>query len=142
MTKYEAEIIYYQLYEEKVSEWKKETVDTEFFILPAIFLVGLCILIAGPWTVSIGTWLIFFLYFGIVLVMSFVDIGITLYTRKKLPRDFADFIHAGLCSISLDKDDKGNAYYDIDMGRYLHKRMPEDEVKGRLMRGVGYAYET
>ena len=136
MTKYEAEIIYYQLYEEKVSEWKKETVDTEFFILPAIFLVGLCILIAGPWTVRIGTWLIFFLYFGIILVMSFVDIGITLYTRKKLPRDFADFIHSGLCSISLNQDDKGNTYYDIDMGRYLHKSMPEDEVKGRLMRGV------
>ena len=136
MTKYEAEIIYYQLYEEKVSKWKKETVDTEFFILPAIFLVGLCILIAGPWTVSTGIWFVFSLYFGIALVMLFGDIGITLYTRKKLPRDFADFIHAGLCSISLDQDDNGNAYYDIDMGRYLHKRMPEDEVKGRLMRGA------
>lgn len=141
MTKYEAEIIYYQLYEEKVSEWKKETVDAEFFILPAIFLVGLCILIAGPWTVSIGVWLIFFLYFGIALVMLFGNISITLYIRKKLPRDFADFIHSGLCNISLNHDDEGNTYYDIDMGRYLHKSMLEDEVKGRLMRGAEYAYE-
>ena len=136
MTKHEKEIIYHQLYEEKVLEWKNEALDIEFFALPAVFFVGLWILIVGPWVVSKGAWLIFFLYFGIVLVMLFIYIGINLWIRKKLPKDFAVYINSGLCSISLKQDNKGNTYYDINMG-YIHRTMPEDEVKGRLVRGGG-----
>lgn len=136
MTKHEKEIIYRQLYEEKVLEWKNEALDIDFFAfaLPAVFFVGLWILIVGPWAVSEGTWLIFFLYFGIVLVMLFICIGINLWIREKLPKDFAEYINSGLCSISLKQDNKGT-YYDIYMG-YIHRTMSEDEMKVRLMKGV------
>lgn len=135
MTKHEKEIIYRQLYEEKVLEWKNEALGIDFFALPVVFFVGLWMLIVGPWVVSEGTWLIFFLYFGIVLVMLFIYIGINLWIREKLPKNFAVYINSGLCSISLKQDNKGNTYYDIDMG-YMHRTMSEDEVKGRLMKGV------
>ncbi len=131
MTKHEKEIIYRQLYEEKVSEWK---MDINFFALPAVSFVGLYTVILWPLVVSEGAWLIFFLYFGIVLVMLFIYIGINLWIRKKLPKDFAEYINSGLCSISLKQDNKGNTYYDIDMG-YIHRTMSEDEMKVRLMRG-------
>ena len=131
MRKHEKEIIYRQLYEEKVSEWK---MDINFFVLPAVSFVGLYTVILWPLVVSEGAWLIFFLYFGIVLVMLFIYIGINLWIRKKLPKDFAEYINSGLCSISLKQDNKGNTYYDIDMG-YIHRTMSEDEMKVRLMRG-------
>lgn len=131
MTKHEKEIIYRQLYEEKVSEWKNEALD-EFFALSAVFFDWLWILIVGPWVVSESVWLIFFLYFCIVLVV----IGINLWIRKKLLRNLAEYINSRLCNILSKQDNKGNTYYDIDMGRYLHKSMLEDEVKGRLMKGV------
>lgn len=129
MTKHEKEIIYHQLYEEKVLEWK---MDINFFALPAVSFVGLYTVILGPLAVSEGT-CIFFLYFGIVLVVLFIYIGINLWIRKKLPKDFAEYINLGLCSILPKQDDKGNTYYDIDMG-YIHRTMSEDEAKGRLMR--------
>lgn len=135
MTKHEKEIIYRQLYEEKVLEWKNEALD-EFFALSAVFFDWLWILIVGPWVVSEGVWLIFFLYFGIVLVVFFIYIGINLRIRKKLPKDFAEYINSGLCIILPKLDDKGNTYYDIDMGEYMHRTMSEDEMKIRLMKGV------
>ena len=127
MTKHEKEIIYRQLYEEKVLEWKNEALD-EFFALLAIFFVWLWIIVVGPWAVSEGVWLVFFLYFGIVLVVFFIYIGINLWIRKKLPKDFTEYINSGLCSILPKQDDKGNTYYDIDMG-YMHRTMSEDEIK-------------
>ena len=108
--------------------------DINFFVLPAVSFVGLYTVILWPLVVSEGAWLIFFLYFGIVLVMLFIYIGINLWIRKKLPKDFAEYINSGLCSISLKQDNKGNTYYDINMG-YIHRTMSEDEMKVRLMRG-------
>lgn len=49
MTKHEKEIIYRQLYEEKVSEWK---MDINFFVLPAVSFVGLYTVILWPLVVT------------------------------------------------------------------------------------------
>lgn len=130
MTEHQKEILYKKLYSEKIKEWKRDTVFVVICsVCSLILFTYLLVFIAKV----LGKYKLFQLIVIIILILGIFGLVMdalcfalcisTIVYYQKLPKDFTEYINAGLCSVNEKQDCNGQQIFCVDMGKYLQKEI-------------------